>query len=66
MKAISSVVFSDGVMGYTLNAGDATGVNTIAFDGLEMNNVYDLAGRRVTKAVKGGLYLINGKKVLVK
>ena len=66
LKAISSVVFSDGVMGYTLNAGDATGVNTIAFDGLEMNNVYDLAGRRVTKAVKGGLYLINGKKVLVR
>ena len=28
--------------------------------------IYDLSGRRVLKAEKGGIYIINGKKVLVK
>lgn len=28
--------------------------------------IYDLTGRRVSKAVKGGIYILNGKKVLVK
>ena len=32
----------------------------------ENTAIYDLAGRRVSKAVKGGIYIINGKKVVVK
>lgn len=28
--------------------------------------IYDLSGRRVAQPVKGGLYIVNGKKVLVK
>jgi hypothetical protein len=26
--------------------------------------IYDLQGRKVTKPVKGGLYIVNGKKVI--
>lgn len=44
-----------------------TGIsNTIvAAPGQQTETIYDLSGRRVEKAVKG-LYIINGKKVLVK
>lgn len=37
----------------------------VAAPGQQTNTIYDLSGRRVEKAVKG-LYIINGKKVLVK
>ena len=43
----------------------ADGINGIALDG-ENNVVYDLTGRRVKNVVKGNLYIVNGKKVLVK
>ncbi len=49
---------------------DATGIS----DAMRLNdngqmindNVYDLQGRRVATPQKGGLYIVNGKKVLVK
>lgn len=46
---------------------DITGIgNAATIDGNNGTNViYDLSGRRVQKAVKG-LYIVNGKKVLVK
>lgn len=46
--------------------GTTTGIETIT-EGAEKQNVpvYDLAGRRVTKAAKG-IYIIGGKKVVVK
>ena len=47
----------------TMIAPDA--INGIALDA-EKNVVYDLAGRRVKNVVKGNLYIVNGKKVLVK
>ncbi len=41
-----------------------------AIDGVEAEAenavIYDLTGRRVNEIVKGGIYIINGKKVLVK
>ena len=43
----------------------ADAINGIALDA-EKNVVYDLAGRRVKNVVKGNLYIVNGKKVLVK
>lgn len=48
-------------------AGEATGIGSIAAgEGQNgANTVYDLSGRRVQKAQKG-LYIVNGKKVLVK
>ena len=41
-----------------------------AIDGVEAevenDVIYDLTGRRINEIVKGGIYIINGKKVLVK
>ncbi len=53
------------IQGLTMNfGGEATGI-----EGVEAENgtqtIFDLSGRKVSKAQKG-LYIINGKKVLVK
>ena len=46
--------------------GEATGIGSITADGeLQMENVYNLNGQRVENAHKG-LYIVNGKKVVVK
>lgn len=47
--------------------GSVTGIEQILNEGQGMNApVYDLTGRKVAKAVKGGLYIQNGKKFIVK
>ena len=48
--------------------GEATGVSTvITEEGIQSNApVFDLSGRRVMQTVKGGLYIQNGKKFIVK
>ena len=45
--------------------GDATGINTIATDNQQNGTVYDLMGRRVENMQKG-LYIVNGRKVVIK
>lgn len=47
--------------------GNVTGINSISDNAAMPNNVeiYDLAGRRVNHAVKG-VYVVNGKKIIVK
>lgn len=49
---------------YTIVFSVPTAINFIKAD--ENTVIYDVTGRRVSKAVKGGLYIINGKKTLVK
>ena len=44
---------------------NATGINSIAADKLENATIYTISGQRVEKAQKG-LYIINGKKVVIK
>lgn len=47
--------------------GDATGISDILTPADAVNApIYDLSGRRVNKALKGGLYIQNGRKVIVK
>ena len=47
--------------------GDGTtGVEELETENEEVKAIYDLTGRRVQETVKGGIYIINGKKVLVK
>ena len=56
------------VKGFSLvAAADETGIQTIDNEQLTMDHatIYNLAGQRVNKAQKG-LYIINGKKTLVK
>ena len=41
-----------------------TGVESIEAPGSEYNVVYDLSGRRVEEPQKGGIYIVNGKKIV--
>jgi len=45
--------------------GEATGISTVKADGLENVVIYNLRGQRVENATKG-LYIVNGKKVVLK
>ena len=56
-----------GVRALTIDfSGEETGVNAIDNGQLTMGNaVYDLQGRRVSRPTKG-LYIMNGKKVVLK
>lgn len=50
-----------------LNFGNVTAVNNVVAGNANVNApIFDLTGRRVVKAVKGGLYIQNGKKYIVK
>ena len=60
---------SNGVRSFVLNfgEGETTGINSIDNGQLIMDNgaVYDLQGRRVVNPSRG-LYIVNGKKVVIK
>ena len=44
---------------------EATGIQTVNSEGVKVKGYYDLSGRRVTNPQKG-LYIVNGKKVIIK
>lgn len=49
-----------------LNFGGTTAIESV-LNGVDANApIYDLSGRRVNNAVKGGIYIQNGKKFIVK
>ncbi len=50
-----------------LNFGDVTGINSASNNAMTYENavIYDLSGRRVSRAAKG-IYIINGQKVIIK
>lgn len=54
-----------GIKGLTFDFGTTDGIATVEDATKEDAAIYNLAGQRVEKAVKG-VYIINGKKVLVK
>lgn len=59
-------LLGNGESAIVMNFGNAvTGINTIAAPASAKAPIFDLSGRRVVKATKG-LYIQNGKKVLVK
>ena len=45
---------------------DATDAIQSVFDGVAAGDIYDLAGRKVSRMQKGNVYIVNGKKVIVK
>ena len=45
--------------------GDADAIQSV-FDGLVNGDAYDLGGRKVSRLQKGNVYIVNGKKVVVK
>ena len=55
-----------GAPGLEIVFGDATGINTLNVERGTLNGeVYNLAGQRVAQPTKG-LYIVNGKKVVIK
>lgn len=62
--AKSTLAGSQAVNGFPFN-GSTTGIEQIEAGADAKNAIYDLSGRRVNKAAKG-IYILNGKKVLVK
>ena len=65
-KAYVKLPAASAVNGFVLDFGDLTGVESVEVETPAAQQViYDMAGRRVAKMTKG-LYIVNGKKVLVK
>lgn len=59
-------LLGNGESAIVMNFGNAvTGINTIAAPASSKAPIFDLSGRRVVKATKG-LYIQNGKKIIVK
>ena len=49
----------------SIDFGDVTGINEVQGSGFKANGYYDLQGRKVAQPNKG-LYIVNGKKVVIK
>ena len=75
-KAYMVIPAVGGVKGFTFDFGNATGINTVQGSGFKVQDskIYNLAGQRVDgsrfkvngSGLKTGIYIVNGKKVLVK
>ena len=64
-KAYLAVPEVEAAKGYPFG-GDATGIEGLNVnDNDNVNEVYDLQGRRVVRPAKG-IYIVNGKKIVVK
>ena len=51
----------------TLIFGNVTGISSIVDNHIQKQSpIYDLSGRRVMQVVKGGVYIQNGQKFIVK
>lgn len=55
-----------GASAVMINFGEVTGIENAVAPEAANAPLYDLSGRRVVKAVKGGLYIQNGKKFLAR
>jgi pectate lyase len=68
-KGDSRNVFYIGVFYDETENGDdnsTTGVENIIFNNAQTETIYDLQGRKIRTITNPGLYIINGKKVIVK
>ena len=54
-----------GFVGFGIFGADATGISTVEGQQLKAESFYNLSGQRISQPVKG-LYIVNGKKVVVK
>ena len=57
---------TSGVQGVRFIFDDVTGIHEAVTTDADNAPIYDLSGRRVVKTVKGGLYIQNGKKFIVR
>ena len=67
-KAYLYVPNVSSVKAFLFESGETTAIETVETVETENANapIYDLSGRRVLNAVKGGIYIQNGKKFIVK
>ena len=52
--------------GFSLNFDVVSGINNAVAGNNNQGVIYDLTGRRVNNTVKGGIYIYNGKKIIIK
>lgn len=57
---------TEGASAVMINFGEVTGIENAVAPEAANAPLYDLSGRRVVKAVKGGLYIQNGKKFIAR
>ena len=50
----------------SLTITDTTGIEEVKGENGKVKTIYDLTGRQVNEITKAGIYIVNGKKVLVK
>ncbi len=66
-RAYLNVPSSNGeVLSIAFGRNPATGINEVTTVDGGSDEVYDLQGRKLSKIGKSGIYIVNGKKVLVK
>ena len=64
---LPAVAGSANVASYSFRFGEGTtGVDEITDNRVQSTGIYDLTGRRVEEITAPGIYVVNGKKVLVK
>jgi len=64
-KAYMDMPASGSVKGFAFTFGDADAIANVLNGEENVNEVYDLSGRRVNAPARG-LYIVNGKKVVIK
>ena len=62
----ASAVPNKTVAFYGFDLDGTTGINEVKTENGEVKAIYDLTGRRVEEITAPGIYIVNGKKVLVK
>ena len=50
----------------TITKNEETGIGEMKSENGELKAIYDLTGRQINEITKAGIYIVNGKKVLVK
>ena len=66
-KAYLPASAANGAASYSFRFGEgATGISEVKGENGEVKTIYDLTGRRVEAITAPGIYVVNGKKVLVK
>ena len=55
-----------GAKAFTLDGGVVTGISSINVESNRTKTIYNIAGQRVYDMTKSGLYIVDGKKVVVK
>ena len=51
---------------YSFRFPGTTGIEEITGEGVNTGDIYDLQGRKVISTVKGGIYIMNGKKFIAR